>query len=70
MTVKYEIRNDGKSEVNNFLHVVSEEEQSHLAYITAADGTRDMKLRIIKLDKTPAFINKKGFVAHKVRIIL
>lgn len=65
VTVKYELANVGSREVNSFVHVLHENEQLRLAYITAVDSKRNAKLRVVKIEKWKEDI-RKGFAAYKV----
>lgn len=63
MTVKYQVTNGGKTDINTFVHLVSDAEQSKLSYIMAAEEKKDGKLHIVKANIAGI---KQGFTAYKV----
>uniref|UniRef100_A0A158R5U6 Dolichyl-diphosphooligosaccharide--protein glycosyltransferase subunit 1 n=1 Tax=Syphacia muris TaxID=451379 RepID=A0A158R5U6_9BILA len=66
VTTKYELTNKAKSALNSFIHLVTDEEQAHIAYISATEEKKNAKLSISKVMLKGL---KKGFVAYKVEML-
>uniref|UniRef100_F1L248 Dolichyl-diphosphooligosaccharide--protein glycosyltransferase subunit 1 n=1 Tax=Ascaris suum TaxID=6253 RepID=F1L248_ASCSU len=66
VTVKYQVTNGGKTDINTFVHLVSDAEQSKLSYIMAAEEKKDGKLHIVKANIAGI---KQGFTAYKVELL-
>lgn len=66
MTVKYEIKNTGRTEVNGFIHLLSETERRRLAYMTASESKKESRLPVNEAEEVPAETKGSGFVAYKV----
>lgn len=56
--------NKGKSPINSFIHVVSDDEEAHLAFITAQEGRGGNKLTVLKAATAAGVI--KGYVPYRV----
>uniref|UniRef100_A0A915B6B2 Dolichyl-diphosphooligosaccharide--protein glycosyltransferase subunit 1 n=1 Tax=Parascaris univalens TaxID=6257 RepID=A0A915B6B2_PARUN len=66
VTVKYQVTNGGKTDINAFVHLVSDAEQSKLSYIMAAEEKKDGKLHVVKTNIAGI---KQGFTAYKVELL-
>lgn len=66
--VKYELKNDGKKNVNSFVHLLQVKEFSRVAYITAVDREKDVKLPVTIMEARSG--NKMmGYALYKVELL-
>ncbi|KAI1726427.1 ribophorin I domain-containing protein [Ditylenchus destructor] len=66
--VEYEIKNQGKADINHFVHTISEDEDSHLAWISAYEkGKKEgARFRVAPVSVKGA---PKGLVFYKVELL-
>ncbi|VDD94401.1 unnamed protein product [Enterobius vermicularis] len=67
ITTAFEVTNKGKSPINSFIHVVSDDEEAHLAFITAQEGRGGNKLTVVKAATAAGVI--KGYVPYRVELL-
>jgi len=66
VSTDYEIKNQGKTELNFFVHAIPEGEATHLAYIGAKENKKDAA--ILKISKTGVNGAPKGFAFYKIEL--
>ncbi|VDK50637.1 unnamed protein product [Anisakis simplex] len=66
VVVKYDVTNGGKTQINSFFHLVSDNEQLKLSYIKATEEGKDGKLNVVKGNVAGI---KSGFTSYKVELL-
>lgn len=66
LNIFFKIKNQGKTELNFFVHAIPEGEATRLAYIGAKENKKDAA--ILKISKTGVNGAPKGFAFYKIEL--